>query len=187
MLDTNIVRQAHEPTLKALKDKGARLAINAVAVGEWIARAARGRSDRGPTPGIFYGPARRIAPYLDGCCPVIPERGRLLPIVMADGFEREQLLYDELAFMRRAWENLLRAESDELVRAGAMSADHLDCVGEIYTKLNKIRGDVLKKPVHWRDVYEKDVLPAFASDWTPLRAERLNAMLRVNRVPGRLV
>jgi hypothetical protein len=179
VLDTNIIREAHEPTLTALRRKGYRLSVNAIAIDELIGRASRGPSDREPTPGIFYGPARRIAPHLDGCCPVIPERGRLLSIVKADGLDRERMLHDELAFMRQAWEKLLRTKPDELIRVGARSAEQLDRDGEIYTKLNSVRGAVLKKPVAWQDVFA-EMLPAFQSSWPPVHAERLNAILRVN-------
>lgn len=174
VLDTQIAKQAHEPTLGALRDHGYRLAICVTVIKELAARAYLGRGDKGPQPGLFFGPARRLARHLDGACPVTPCPPELTHIVVADGDERERLLTRHVAEYRAGWENLLKCSTAELLAVGKASAAALETTGEFSTRMNGMRG--MAKGVDWKVPY------AAALDWfdsDTREAERFNAMVCV--------
>lgn len=163
-----------------MKSKGYRLAINSVAVNEWIARAALGRGDRGAEPSLFMRQAQRLAKHLDGACPAIPERGDLLPIIYADGMERERMLERQVSRLRDGWSALVSEDAEKLMHYGRRAAQRLEQDGTIYTNLNAFRGRVTKGAT-WEEVFE-EILPTFESSdgKHPRHTERLHATPRVN-------
>jgi hypothetical protein len=182
VLDTNIVRQSDASVYHRLRAKGFRLALASVVVTELAARAYLGpskgkRKGTGSDPGLFYGPARCVAPYLDGACPVLPSAHQLTDAVLVDGYERERVIYEAVSTLREGWEVVLR-DHEQLMLFGNQSAPWLEEHGEYSTRINDTRGAV--RGLDWRDGYEA-CLSVFLHD-DPRQNERFHVMMAMMAV-----